>query len=70
MNKLIVKKGFIAEGTKSQLDENTIKSLVMNIKGTKKCQFDWNTEIGYVTFDDSKTNLDKILDKIEQNKNK
>ncbi|MBT3720520.1 hypothetical protein HN789_01370 [archaeon] len=65
---MIVKKGFIAEGTKSQLDENTIKSLVMNIKGTKKCQFDWNTEIGYVTFDDSKTNLDKILDKIEQNK--
>ena len=63
---MIVKKGFIAEGTTCLSCEKIIKKQVMKIDGVKKVTFDYSTESGYVTYDDKKTDLDEILSKIEE----
>ncbi len=63
---MIVKKGFIAEGTFCESCEKIIKRQVLKVKGVKAVEFDLSTETGYVTYDDKKTDLDIILDKIEE----
>ncbi|MBC8444261.1 sulfite exporter TauE/SafE family protein [Candidatus Woesearchaeota archaeon] len=63
---MILKKGFIAEGTTCESCVKIIKNQALKVKGVKDVEFDYSTEIGYVSFDDEKTNLDEILYKIEE----
>ena len=63
---MIVKKGFIAEGTTCDSCEKIIKKQALKIEGVKEVSFDLSTETGYVTYDDEKTDLDTILYKIEE----
>lgn len=62
----IVKKGFIVEGTTCDACEKIIKRQVMKVHGVQEVEFDLETETGFVTFNDKKTNLDAILSKIEE----
>ncbi|MBT3463579.1 hypothetical protein HN451_01215, partial [archaeon] len=64
---MIIKRGFIAEGTISKSNEKIIKRAVSKIKGVEDVIFDYSKETGHVTFDDKKTNIDVILDTIEKN---
>jgi copper chaperone CopZ len=57
----IIKKSFIAEGTTCKSCESTINKQVKKINGVKKVEFDYSKELGYVTFDNKKTNMNKIL---------
>ena len=61
-----VRKGFIAEGTTCKNCEETIKKQAMKVNGVKRAEFDYSTETGHVLFDESKTNIDDILSKIEE----
>jgi uncharacterized protein len=60
------KKGFIAEGTHCSSCEKIIKKQVMKVQGVKSVEFNLINETGYVEFDDSKTNIDEVLSKIEE----
>jgi uncharacterized protein len=60
-----MKHGFIAEGTTCESCEKIIKRQAKKVKGVKSVEFDYETETGYVEFD-NKTNMDEILDKIEE----
>ncbi|MBS1267217.1 MAG: hypothetical protein MAG795_01189 [Candidatus Woesearchaeota archaeon] len=62
----IEKKGFIAEGTTCDNCAKIIKKQALKVKGVKKVTFDFSTEVGYVSFDTAKTNIDDILSKIEE----
>ena len=63
----LVKKGFIVEGTTCDACEKIIKRQVMKVRGVKEVTFDLQTETGFVTFNDNKTDIDEILSKIEEN---
>ncbi len=63
---MIIKKGFIAEGTTCTGCEKIIKKQALKVKGVKEVSFDYSIEEGYVTFDDTKTDIDEILYKIEE----
>ncbi|MFH1316495.1 MAG: sulfite exporter TauE/SafE family protein [Candidatus Woesearchaeota archaeon] len=65
-NDNIVKMNFIAEGTTCESCEKIIKKQAYSIEGVEKVEFDYSTEAGSVTFDRSKTDIDKILYKIEE----
>jgi sulfite exporter TauE/SafE/copper chaperone CopZ len=57
---------FIAEGTTCESCAEIIKRQAMAVEGVKSVEFDYSTETGSVTFDDSITDIDKILYKIEE----
>ena len=63
---MIKKQGFIAEGTMCKSCETIIKSQAMNLEGVTGIEFDFKTETGKVVYDDSITDIDKILYKIEE----
>jgi len=64
--KMVVKKGFIAEGTTCESCAKIIKKQAMQVEGVKSVAFDYSTEEGYVTYDENKTDLDTVLYKIEE----
>ena len=66
---MIIKKGFMIEGATSLDDERNIKNAVMEIDSVVKVTFNFRTKIGYVSFDDTKTDIDEVLDVIEENEN-
>ncbi len=61
-----MKKGFIAEGTVCNSCSKVIKKQAMKVDGVSHVEFDYTTESGHVTYDSKKTNIDHILDKIEE----
>jgi len=61
-----MRQGFIIEGLKSERDSDEIKMQAMKVEGVKKIEFDYTEGTGYVSFDDSKTDIDEILSKIEE----
>ncbi len=63
---MVIKKGFIAEGTTCDSCEKIIKKQALKVDGVEKVAFDLSTEIGFVIFDEKKTNMDNILYKIEE----
>lgn len=63
---MVMKKGFIAEGTTCDGCAKIIKNQALKIDGVEKITFDYPTETGYVIFDEKKTDIDKILYKIEE----
>ena len=62
----LVKEGFIIKGLKCEGCPDVIKRQAVKMDGVKEVEFDYNRSVGYVTFDKSKTNIDEILDKIEE----
>ncbi|MBW3020610.1 sulfite exporter TauE/SafE family protein [Candidatus Woesearchaeota archaeon] len=62
----IIKKGFIAEGTTCPSCEKIIKKQALKVEGVQDVTFDLSKEVGYVTFDKTKTDIDKILYSIEE----
>jgi uncharacterized protein len=63
---MVMKKGFIAEGTTCDSCATIIKKQALKIDGVIDITFDYPTETGYVKFDEQKTDMDKILYKIEE----
>jgi sulfite exporter TauE/SafE/copper chaperone CopZ len=63
---MIVKKGFIAEGTTCESCTKIIERQAKKVDGVTEINFDYSTEKGNVSFDDEKTDLDEILFKIEE----
>ena len=63
---MILKKGFIAEGTTCESCAKIIKNQALKVEGVEDVEFDYATETGYVSFDDEKTNIDEILYKVEE----
>jgi uncharacterized protein len=66
---MMVKEGYVIEGAKTLKDQKKINELLLGIKGVVKSVFNFKTDTGYVTYDDTKTNLDKILDYVEEQTN-
>jgi Cu+-exporting ATPase len=62
----MVRKGFIVEGLKSEHSSNIIRKQAMTVDGVKEVEFDSSRHVGFVTFDESKTDIDEILFKIEE----
>ena len=62
----IEKRGFIAEGTTCESCAEIIRRQVMKVDGVSSVSFDYSNETGFVTFDNEKTDIDEILDKIEE----
>lgn len=60
------KEGFIAEGTTCESCAKIIERQAHKIDGVEKVTFDYETETGYVTYDETKTDIDTILYKIEE----
>ncbi|PIN69784.1 hypothetical protein COV93_04045 [Candidatus Woesearchaeota archaeon CG11_big_fil_rev_8_21_14_0_20_43_8] len=63
---VLVKKGFIAEGTVCDSCEKIVKRQATKVKGVRSVEFDYSTATGYVTFDPKKTDINIILSKIEE----
>jgi uncharacterized protein len=63
---VLVKKGFIAEGTTCDSCTEIIRRQAHKVPGVEKISYDRSTEQGFVTFDDTKTDLDTILSTIEE----
>ncbi len=61
-----MRQGFIAEGTTCNSCREIIKRQAMKVDGVTNVTFDLKTESGFVTFDEKKTDIDQILDKIEE----
>lgn len=57
---------FKAEGMTCHSCEKIIKNQAMQIDGVKSCEINYATQEGKITFDSDKTNIDSILDKIEE----
>jgi len=57
---------FIAEGTTCGSCSTIIKNQALKVDGVEDVSFSYETEKGSVTFDESKTNIDQILSKIEE----
>ncbi|MDD4110775.1 MAG: sulfite exporter TauE/SafE family protein [Clostridia bacterium] len=64
----MIKRKFKAEGTTCESCEKIIIKQAQKIKGVKQITFNYSKEEGEVTFDNTKTNLDEILYKIEEKK--
>ncbi len=62
----MITKKFRARGTTCQSCAEIIKDQALKVNGVKEVDFDLMTEIGTVTFDPEKTNIDTILDNIEE----
>ena len=62
----VEKREFIAEGTTCESCAEIIKKQAQKVDGVSSVSFDYSNETGYVTFDNEKTNIDEILDKIEE----
>ena len=65
-NQVEITQGFIAEGTTCESCEKIIKKQALKVDGVKKVEFDYSKETGKVTFDPKKTDIDAILDSIEE----
>jgi sulfite exporter TauE/SafE/copper chaperone CopZ len=61
-----ITEGFIIEGLKSEHDCGLIKEQALKLDGVKEVDFTYSRGVGHVTFDSSKTDIDQILDKIEE----
>ncbi|MDP2908772.1 MAG: sulfite exporter TauE/SafE family protein [Nanoarchaeota archaeon] len=57
---------FKAEGMMCQGCERVIHKQALATEGVKSCEVDYATQEGKVTFDDEKTDINKILGKIEE----
>ncbi|MBU0757094.1 MAG: sulfite exporter TauE/SafE family protein [Nanoarchaeota archaeon] len=66
MDNNMIKKGFIAEGTTCDSCTAIIKRQAKKVDGVKEVEFDYATELGSVVFDQTKTDIDDILYKIEE----
>jgi len=55
-----------ADGMTCNSCEKIIRKQALGIDGVKKCEIDYATQEGIITFDSEKTNIDDILDKIEE----
>ncbi|MFH1063609.1 MAG: sulfite exporter TauE/SafE family protein [Candidatus Woesearchaeota archaeon] len=62
----IVTNEFFAEGTTCGSCKKIIEKQASKVQGVKHVTFNLETEEGTVTFDDSKTDIDEILSKIEE----
>src|SRR3989339_62168 len=65
-NANIMRTGFIAEGTICESCASIIKRQAMKVHGVTGVEFDYATETGSVTFDKKKTDINKILTRIEE----
>ncbi len=63
MNKTI---NFTAKGTVCESCSEIIKKQAKEIQGVEKIEFNYSTERGSVTFDESKTNIEEIFNKINE----
>jgi len=63
---MIVKTNIKVKGATCPSCEKIIKKQAMKVKGVKQIDYDWTNEVGLVKFDDTVTNIDEILDKIEE----
>ena len=61
-----IRKKFVAKGTTCESCAEIIKRQAMKINGVKKVSFDYASETGEVVFDDRKTNMQAIAQKIEE----
>jgi len=66
VDKNIIKKGFIAEGTTCESCAEIIKRQALKVDGVKEAEFDYSTETGSVTFDKTKTDINTVFHKIEE----
>ncbi len=57
---------FTAEGTTCESCEKIIKKQAMKVPGVSDVKFDYKKELGEVTYDASRTDMDTILYKIEE----
>ncbi len=57
---------FYADGMTCTSCEKIIKKQIMKIDGVKDCSIDYASQKGWVTFDNDKTDIDTILDSIEE----
>ena len=62
----IIKKEFQTEGMTCTSCEKIIERQAMKVKGVKSVKVNYKTGVGVVSFDDKKTDIDEILDKIEE----
>lgn len=62
----LIKVGFIAEGTTCDSCSAIIKRQAFKVDGVKSVEFDCSSETGFVVFDNEKTDIDKVLYKIEE----
>ncbi|MFC1723886.1 sulfite exporter TauE/SafE family protein, partial [Nanoarchaeota archaeon] len=58
--------GFKVEGTTCESCSKIVKKQAMKVDGVERVSFDYATESGKVRFDPAKTDIDEILDKIEE----
>lgn len=61
-----MKKEFQSNGMTCTSCEKIIERQALKVKGVKSIKVDYKTGEGVVTFDDKKTDIDEILDKIEE----
>ncbi len=62
----MIVKGFIIKGTMCESCSTIIKKQALKVKGVTDVSFNLATESGKVTYDEKKTDIDKILSKIEE----
>ena len=62
----IIKQGILIKGMTCTSCEKIIKKQAGSLDGVESIDIDYSTGKGYVEFNSSKTNIDKILDKIEE----
>ena len=62
----IIKQGILIKGMTCTNCEKIIKKQAGSLDGVESINIDYSTGKGYVEFDSSRTNIDKILDKIEE----
>ena len=63
---MVVKKGFIAEGTTCDSCATIIKKQALKVDGVNEVSFDLSTETGYVTFDEKKQIFIKYYQKLRK----
>jgi len=63
---MIIKKEFVADNMTCNSCEKIIERQAMKVKGVKSVKVDYTTGQGVVEFNDKKTDIDEILDSIEE----
>lgn len=58
--------GFVAEGTTCDSCAEIIRKQALQVEGVQSIEYDLASETGYVTFDESVTDIDTILSKVEE----